>query len=189
MGGSIYVESREKVGSTFGFSLRMPLAVPCAVIPAPAANLRGLRVLIVDDIEMNRQVMHAQISSWSMRHGSYASAEKALRAMREAHAAGDPFDLVIADYQMPGTDGATLAATIKADAALSGVVIILLTSIADWRELRGLEGASVDACLVKPVRQAKLMQALAAAWDKKNPLRTEPPAAPVAERNSVAALR
>jgi len=119
-------------------------------------------------------VVHEQISSWGMRNGSYASAEEALHAIREALAEGDPFDLVIADYQMPGIDGATLAASIKADPALSGMVFVLLTSISHWRDIRGLEGGSVDACLVKPVPQAKLMETLAAAWAKKHPLRVEP---------------
>jgi PAS domain S-box-containing protein len=184
MGGSMLVESQEGKGSTFGFSLRMPLADASAVTPAPAASLRGLRVLIVDDIEINRRVVHEQISSWGMRNGSYASAEEALRAIREAQAVGDPFDLVIADYQMPGIDGATLAASIKADPALSGVVFILLTSISHWREIRGLEGGSVDACLVKPVRQAKLMETLAGAWAKKHPLRIAPPGNGTAARST-----
>jgi PAS domain S-box-containing protein len=186
MGGSIRVESKAGAGSTFEFSLRMPLAAPSAVSPVPAASLRGLRVLIVDDIEVNRRVVHEQISSWGMRNGSYASAEEALQAIREAETAGDPFDVVIADYQMPGTDGATLAAAIKADPALSRMVFILLTSIGNWRELRGLEGSSVDACLVKPVRHAKLMETLAAAWAKKHPARIEPPGSRAAARDSAA---
>jgi PAS domain S-box-containing protein len=184
MGGSIHVESQEGVGSTFGFSLRLPLSAPSAVNPAPAASLRGLRVLIVDDIEVNRRVVHEQISSWGMRNGSYASAEEALRAIREGQATGDPFDLVIADYQMPGIDGATLAAAIKADPALSGMVFILLSSIAHWRELRGLEGSSVDACLVKPVRQARLLETLTATWAKKHPPRSEPARSRVAARRA-----
>ncbi|HEY1754555.1 MAG TPA: response regulator [Bryobacteraceae bacterium] len=175
MGGAIHVESKEGVGSTFGFSLRMPLADSLAASPAPAVSLRGLRVLIVDDIEVNRRVVHEQISSWGMRNGSYASADEALRAIRDAQAAGDPFDLVIADYHMPGTDGATMAAAIKADPELSGIVVILLSSISHWREIRALEGSSVDACLVKPVRQAKLMETLAMAWAKKHPAQIEGP--------------
>jgi CheY-like chemotaxis protein len=182
------VESKEEEGSTFGFSLRMPLSDPSAASPVPATVLRGLRVLIVDDIEVNRRVVHEQISSWGMRNGSYASAEEALRAIREAQLAGDPFDLVIADYQMPGIDGATLAAAIKADPATSGMVFILLTSIGHWRELRSLEGTSVDACLVKPARQAKLMETLATAWARKHPQRIELPAHPSAPQASLTAL-
>jgi signal transduction histidine kinase/GAF domain-containing protein/DNA-binding NarL/FixJ family response regulator len=176
MGGSIQVESKEGLGSTFRFSLPMPLADPSAISPGPSASLSGLRVLIVDDIEVNRRVVHEQISSWGMRNGSYASAEEALEAIYDAKAAGDPFDLVIADYQMPGIDGATLAASIDADPELSGMVFILLSSISHWRELRSLEGSSVDACLLKPVRHAKLMETLATAWAKKHPSQAELPA-------------
>jgi PAS domain S-box-containing protein len=188
MGGSVFVESKEEQGSTFGFSLRMPLSDPSAATPVPASVLRGLRVLIVDDIEVNRRVVHEQISSWGMRNGSYASAEEALHAIEEARIEGDPFDLVIADYQMPGIDGATLAAAIKADPATSGMVFILLTSIGHWRELRSLEGTSVDACLVKPARQVKLMETLASAWAKKHPQRIELPAPPRAAETSLIAL-
>ncbi len=173
MGGSIFVDSQERVGSTFGFSLRLPLADASPVSPCPAASLRGLRVLIVDANEINRRVLHEQISSWGMRNGSYATAEQALQAILEAQTVGDPFDLVIADYQMPGIDGATLAAAIKGDPVLTDIVFILLTSIGHWKELRRLEGTCVDACLVKPVRQAKLMETLAAAWAKKHPLEVE----------------
>ena len=174
MGGSISVDSTEAVGSTFEFALRMPLAYSSAVRSAPASALRGLRVLIVDDIEITRRVVHEQISGWGMRNGSYASAEDALRAIHEAQAAGDPFDLVISNYQMPGIDGAALAASIAADPALNGLVFILLTSIGHWREIQGLR-TGVDACLVKPVRQARLMETLAAAWAQKHPERIETP--------------
>ena len=48
------------------------------------ADLSGLRVLIVDDNEVNRRVLHGQITSWHMRNGSYAGATQALEALREA---------------------------------------------------------------------------------------------------------
>jgi len=169
MGGAIHVESKPHDGSTFWFSLRMPVDTQAPVRPVPAASLQGLRVLIVDDNEVNRRVVHEQISSWGMRNGSYASAEEALESLHAAQAAGDPYDLVIADYQMPGIDGATLASIVKADPSINGVVFIMLTSVGHWRELRGLEGASVDACLLKPVRHSKLMDTLATAWSKKHP--------------------
>ena len=187
MGGSIHVDSTEAVGSTFEFSLRMPLANLSAVRPAPASALRGLRVLIVDDIEINRRVVHEQIFGWGMRSGSSASAEDALRAIHAAQAAGDPYDLVISDYQMPGIDGATLAASIATDPALNGLVFILLTSIGHWRETRDPR-TGVDACLVKPVRQEKLMETLAAAWSKKHPERIEIPSHRLEAPSSMHAL-
>src|SRR5690349_1334595 len=79
----------------------------------------GLRVLIVDDNEVNRRIIHEQISGWGMRNGSFASGEQALQAIHAAQRNGEPYQIVIADYHMPGMDGATLAAAIKADAAIS----------------------------------------------------------------------
>jgi len=167
MGGSIHAESRPGEGSTFWFTLPLAAGTAPCPSPVPMAELRGLRVLIVDDNEVNRRVVHEQISSWGMRNGSFASAEQALTAMHVARLSGDPYQIVIADYQMPGIDGSTLAAMIKADSGLQDAVFIMLTSIGHWSEVRELAGESVDACLVKPVRHTQLMNTLATAWAKK----------------------
>jgi signal transduction histidine kinase/CheY-like chemotaxis protein len=164
MGGSIHVESEIGRGSTFSFTAPFPLSTKQCAPPVPLLDLRGLRVLIVDDNEVNRRVVHEQISSWGMRNGSYASAEQALDALHAAQASGDPYDLVISDYQMPGIDGAVLASMIKADSAIKETVVVMLTSIGHCSEVKGLEGASVDACLVKPVRHSQLLNTLATAW-------------------------
>ena len=71
-----------------------------------------------------------------MRNGSYATAEEALSAIQTAQASEDPYHVVIADYQMPGLDGAALAATIKAEPALRDIVFIMLTSVGHWREVK-----------------------------------------------------
>jgi len=167
MGGKIHVESRLGEGSSFWFIL--PLLIdeqPCPD-PVPIVGLAGLRVLIVDDNEVNRRVVHEQISSWGMRNGSFASGAEALQAVRIAKANGDPYQVVITDYQMPEIDGATLAAMIKADPAIRDTVVVMLTSVGHWCDVRGLEGASIDACLVKPVRHSQLLNTLATAWSNK----------------------
>ena len=123
-----------------------------------------------------------------MRNGSFASGKEALQAIHTAQASGDPYQLVIVDYQMPEIDGATLAAMIKADPAIKGTVVVMLTSVGHWREVRGLEGASVDACLVKPVRHSQLLNTLAIAWSKK--LRAVAEARTESEyRSSITALK
>jgi CheY-like chemotaxis protein len=121
----------------------------------------------VDDNEVNRRVIHEQISSWGMRNGSYASAEDALMAIRDAQADGDPYDFVIADYQMPAMDGAALAVAINNDSSLDKPIIVILTSVGQLSEAKELQSSTVQACLAKPVRPALLLNALASAWSKK----------------------
>ena len=167
MGGSIGVESRQGVGSTFWFSLPLQLDVCPQAVPVPATDLRGLRVMIVDDNEVNRRLLHEQIACWGMRNGGFAEPQRALEELRAAQEAGDPYQFILLDYQMPGMDGLTLAHVIKNDPRTRGLVIVLLTSVGHLSEVRSLEGAAIDASLVKPVRQSQLFNTLAGAWSKK----------------------
>ena len=178
MGGSIGVESRPGEGCTFWFTLPLTLDAQPHAAPVPVAELKDLRVLIVDDNEVNRRVLHEQIASWGMRNGSFSSGEQALKGLRTARQSGDAYHFAILDYQMPGMDGATLAKEIKADPATRDTVLVMLSSVGYLGTLRHLEGASVDACLSKPVRQSQLLNALATAWSKKRHVAYVDPAGP-----------
>jgi signal transduction histidine kinase/ligand-binding sensor domain-containing protein/CheY-like chemotaxis protein len=167
MGGAIGVESRPGEGSTFWFNLTLTLDDQPHPAPVPVAELRDLRVLIVDDNEVNRRVLHDQISGWGVRNGSFSSGEEALEGLRAAQQGGDPYHLAILDYQMPGMDGSTLASAIKSDPAIRGTVLVMLTSVGHWGAVKPTESADIDACLTKPVRQSQLLNTLATAWSKK----------------------
>jgi CheY-like chemotaxis protein len=122
----------------------------------------------VDDSAVNRRILHEQISSWGMRNGSYSTAEEALDAIRHAQEEGDKYDFVIADFQMPGIDGATLAAMLHADPAIDKPVFVMLTSVGHWKEISGAGSLGVDASLLKPVRHKKLMDTLVSTWSKRH---------------------
>jgi len=166
MGGAITAESRHAEGSKFSFTLPLPQGAR-RPSPAPVSDLAGLRVLIVDDNDVNRRVLHEQISSWGMRYGSHAEGHRVIEALRAALSEGDPYRFVLLDHQMPGLDGAEVAEAIKADPAFRDAIVVLLTSIGDRRDMRKLEGSVVDACLAKPVRQSQLLSVLTAEWSKK----------------------
>jgi signal transduction histidine kinase/DNA-binding response OmpR family regulator len=166
MGGSIRAESVPGAGSTFAFEL--PLALDThAPEPLPMLDLSGLRVLIVDDNEVNRRVVQEQVTSWGMRYGSLGDSLKTMEELRSSIAAGDPYDFVILDHDMPGMDGATLAAAIKADTVLRNMIVIMLTSIGVRTGVKSPDGEVLDAYLVKPARQSQLMNSLAECWARR----------------------
>src|SRR5260370_4520032 len=124
MGGWIDVRRGTGGGSTLWFALPLRRDEEPWTAAAPVTELRGLRVLIVDDNEVNRRVLHEQISSWGMRNGSFASGEQALEVIRASQACGDPYQIVLADYQMPGMDGATLATAVNADPPIRDMLVL-----------------------------------------------------------------
>ena len=165
MGGTVGVDSQPGEGSRFWFTLPLKLDPDPPGKPVAIDDLRNLRALIVDDNEVNRRVLDEQIASWGMRNGSYETPEEALQALRAAQETGDPYHFALLDYHMPGMDGIALARAIKADPAIRGVRLVMLTSAAQLGVSRG-EGQSIEACLRKPVRQSQLLNTLTAVWSK-----------------------
>jgi signal transduction histidine kinase/DNA-binding response OmpR family regulator len=162
MGGSLTLSSTPGAGSTFAFSLPMPVDHSTPPVPVPRGELRNVRVLIVDDVDVNRTVLSEQLASWGMRANEAGDAMTALRMAREAAAANVPFALALVDYHMPGTDGEEFAQLVRADPSLKGMDLVLLTSSVLNGSSERLGSAGFAACFVKPVRPAHLFAALAA---------------------------
>ncbi len=161
MGGEISVRSEPGVGSTFWFTTNLEKR-PEGERQAPAirTGLRGMRVLVVDDHETNRRILHKQITSWGMNDGMAEDGEEALALLRAAAGRGEPYDLAVLDMQMPGMDGIQLARAIGDDPTIPSTRLVLLTSIGlNINEEARLAGVGV--VLSKPVRQSQLYDALA----------------------------
>jgi PAS domain S-box-containing protein len=162
MGGEIGVESEPGVGSTFWFTVSLGKQ-PSATQPPPryAANLRGLRALVVDDNATNRLILSKQLSSWDVKNGSAEGGLEALEELRAAVRADEPYDLAILDMQMPGMDGMELARRIKANPAISSIRLMLLTSMGQRGDGEEARRSGIEAYLTKPVRQSELHDCLA----------------------------
>ena len=91
-------------------------------------SLRNLPVLIVDDNATNRKILHEMLCHWQMAPTSVACAADALALLRERHAAGTPFRLVLTDVNMPEVDGFMLCERIRGLPELANLILVVLTS-------------------------------------------------------------
>ncbi|MEO7320940.1 MAG: response regulator, partial [Nitrosospira sp.] len=166
MGGDIAAKSRIGRGSTFWFTLRLPLQGNHPAEVMPHTELARVRVLIVDDNAVNRLVLQEQLRVWKMRIGSCVSGIEALRALHEASAAGNPYQIAILDCQMPEMDGEMLGEAIKSDPLLHDIPLVMLSSLGQEGDIRErLKKIGFAAYLVKPARQSELLKTLVSVWD------------------------
>ncbi len=163
MGGEIGVFSQPGHGSTFWFTLVLERQVDPAQAMAGLVDLRGLRVLAVDDNATNREILHEQLAGLGASTTTAADGEAALEALRRATSDGAPLSLAILDMAMPGMDGLQLAGEIKADPLIQHTLLILLNSMDSHVDAERTAAAGFAAWMSKPIRHAELVSCINAA--------------------------
>ena len=161
MGGDLTVASEAGRGSTFTVTIPFPPAEAEPAAVRPQVELRGLKVIAVDDTATNRRVLEAYLGSWGMRVTSCEDGDEALAALHRAADRGEPFDVAILDFNMPRMDGVELARRISAAPPLRSVRMVMLTSSGTGHA--SAREAGVTEFLTKPVRQSRLYDAIATA--------------------------
>jgi two-component system, sensor histidine kinase and response regulator len=177
MGGRIWLQSELGKGSAFHFAARFGVADTPVERPAQRADadLRDLRVLVVDDNATNRRILEEMVASWRMTPMSAASAAAALDALRGASQAGSPFQLVLTDALMPDVDGFGLARLIAKDNRLAGTKLIMLTSASLPDGPARARDAGISAYVTKPVKHSDLLEAIVALFNQPEEVTLRPP--------------
>lgn len=158
MDGEVSVSSELGVGSCFTFVVHLALSEKAALV-RPTINLRGVRILIVDDNATNREVLLGQLSLWGALVTEADSGANALAILDEQ--SEEPFPVAIIDMQMPEMDGAALGETIRADARFNATGLIMMTSMSEPGDAQYFADHGFAAYFPKPTTTSDLFDALA----------------------------
>ena len=160
MDGQIELESTPGNGALFRLTMSLAVTDEDITLPQPPAALKDLRVLIVDDHAINREILHNQVISWGMRNDNVDSGFKAIAHIRQAQVENDPYQIVLLDWHMPDMDGLELAKMLTADPAIHTPQLVLLSSTGFDTQSSIAKKASIARYLQKPVRQQQLLDCL-----------------------------
>ncbi|MDO8586856.1 MAG: response regulator [Armatimonadota bacterium] len=162
MGGRIWVNSEPGKGSSFHFTALFDVQLDAldAAAESVPVNLKGLKALVTDDNETNRKILEEILIGWQITPTLVDSGAAAIEALDRACADASPFDLVLLDVQMPEMDGFQVVESIRRNPGLTDARIIILTSGLQTSDHARCRELGVDSCLVKPVRQSELLNAL-----------------------------
>ena len=160
MQGEVGVDSVPGEGSTFWFTARTGRSVRLKRELLPHPDLRGRRVLIVDDNDYAREVVGNLLRSMSFFTEDRRNAWSAVEEVRRAATGGRPYDVVFLDWQMPIMDGIEAARQIRALGLVQAPRLVMVTAFGREDLLLQARAAGIDDVLIKPVNASVLFDTM-----------------------------
>ncbi|MFZ6648443.1 response regulator [Undibacterium sp. TJN25] len=163
MGGGISVSSQLGAGTEFTVTLPLKLAAdPAAREMRQGSDLGELNILIVDDNATSRDYLSKMIQSWHWKADSAGSAAAALGHISALHEAGNVYDALLVDWQMPGIDRRGILQVLRDAFPQQAAPVVLLTNAYGHASLLkdNTMSSAADAILVKPITGSSLFDSL-----------------------------
>ena len=161
MGGAIQIESEVNKGSTFSFELPFELLEESeSNVAGPNGILEGLKVLIVDDNQANRDIYQQCCTRWGFNSTASASAFEGLKLIEKSLQECDPIQLILLDQQMPHVNGLEFAQLMVNRTEMRAIPVILLSSSLNRDEVLEAERLGLARALSKPVKRLTLLSVI-----------------------------
>ena len=160
MGGEVGVQSTYGEGSTFWFTARLRVGSAEKVLTRPSVDLRGRRVLVVDDNDDAALILCALLRELGFTVHSVNSGSAALQAVAQADAEAQAFDFVMMDWQMPGMDGLETVRRIQEAHAQSAPFVLMVTAYRRQELLKGAQLLGIEHVLAKPISASVLVNTM-----------------------------
>jgi len=175
MGGEIGFESASGQGSTFWFTVPFKRAA-MAGAPTEESSAPWIRsrVLVVDESDTSRQMIQQQLHSWALASEAVSNGQAALELLKREQKAERPYPIVILDMHLPDMDGVVFARRLRADPALAGTKLIVMTSAGAPLEATAASALGFSSCITKPPTLEALHERLASLIETHKPLDQKP---------------